>query len=182
MSENTEITYGLVDIDDGHLYQAHYSVKATNELNAIILMCKQMNKEIPGEDDDYDGSYGYVTDGTVIYQYGGLYPVKNADFPMFDPFENPYANPDNGEFDKFSQYLCTRDWYIKPCYTAKSYDAKEVGCYADIETALYEARYSAKKICKKNPHCAADIIVTVYDPSGNKVGYIDVNGTAHKYK
>lgn len=179
-------TYGLVAIDDDDLYQAHYSVKATNELDAIILMCKQMNKEIPGEDDDYDGSYGYVTDGTEIYQYGGVYPVKNADFPMFDPFKNPYINPDNGEFDKFSKYLCTRDWYVKPCYTAKINQIdKEIGCYENIEGALRNSRYQAKKEYDKlKKHhfdiSTIDTFATIYDPFGDKVGYIDVNGITYK--
>lgn len=203
MSVNKEITYGLASsfeffVGKVFIEQDHHSVKATNELDAMILMCKMLNDEW-GED-----YHCYITDGIQIYPCGGYDPdpcggygyddylYLKKDRTPFNPSENPYLNPDNGEFNDFlnwrngrydpSIYSAHDNYCVAPCYTAKSYDDKEVGCYADIETALYKARHSAKKICKKNPHCAADIIVTVYDPSGNKVGYIDVNGTTHKCK
>ena len=170
-------TYGLVDKDDDHICETHPSVKAFSEKEACILMCKKNNFA-------YD--YGYVTDGVYLYQYGGFNHNDAEKFPNFDPFKNPYINPDNGEFDKFSKYLCTRDWYVKPCYTAKINQIdKEIGCYENIEGALRNSRYQAKKEYDKlKKHhfdiSTIDTFATIYDPFGDKVGYIDVNGITYK--
>ena len=72
---------------------------------------------------------------------------------------------------------------MKPCYTTKTTDGKEVGCYTDIKNALRGARLQAKKIHKKNKSnfCfTAGTIVTVYDPFGDQVGYIGTNNITYK--
>lgn len=180
MLTNAKITYGLAD--EYGICNNHHSVTAENELDAIILMCKQMNRKSSIEDDDFDGSYGWMTDGVRIYQYGGFSKYDNQKmFPNFSPFQKPYLNPDNGEFDNFLRNYgisVVDTFYVQPCYTAKTADSKEVGCYTDIKNALRGARLQAKKIYKKNKskfYPTAGAIVTVHDPFGNQIGYIDAN-------
>lgn len=185
MSANVKITYGLAD--EYGICNNHHSVTAENELDAIISMCKQMKRKSSIEDNDFDGSYGWMTDGAQIYQYGGLSKYDNQKmFPNFSPFQNPYLNPDNSEFDNFLRHYgisVVDTFYVKPCYTTKTTDGKEVGCYTDIKNALRGARLQAKKIHKKNKSnfCfTAGTIVTVYDPFGDQVGYIGTNNITYK--